>query len=171
MDKTWQLMMLVIVLTGLLAVPLAAQDALKPQPLPPLLNPVSDAAHVLSISEGSALMDLLYRIEKTTRTRVIMLILPTVAPETIGAYVERLANYWRDRGGIREGGRFVFVVIAKEDGMMRIWPSRSLAWVLKPLEESEAMREVPELLADDKYYQALNGIARTLARMIQETRS
>ena len=140
----------------------------KRQPLPPALHTLSDAAEALSVPEGRALADLLYEIERRTRTKIIVLILPKVAPESIEDYTRRLAIHWRNKGRIREGGRFVFVVIAQEDRVMHVLPSRGLAWLIEPLEQSDGMQDARGMFAENKYYEALTLIVRTLFRLLTE---
>lgn len=146
----------------------SAAEPPKLQPLPPVLRTVSDAADALSVRQGRALSDLLYRVEQKTDAKVVVLLLPTVAPETIDTYARRLIKHWRDNAEIREDQRFVFIVIAKNDRLMRVLASRTLAWVLRPLEESEAMRQARQRLADDEYYRALTAIVEKLSQLLSE---
>lgn len=148
---------------------LRAQNQPTLQPLPPLLRQVSDAVGVMSIAEGRVLSNLLAEIEEKTRTKIIVVIMPTVAPESVEDYAQRLADRWLNSGRIQEGGRFVFVVIAKEDRALRVLPSRKLVWLLKPLENSETVREVPRLLREDRYYEALTAIARKVSDLVAES--
>lgn len=90
----------------------------KLAPLPPLLRAVSDAAEVLTLSEGVALSDLLATIERETRTRVNVVILPTVEPEGVESHTQRLIERWRERTRALDNDRFIFVVIAKEDHVL-----------------------------------------------------
>lgn len=158
-----------IVITFVLAVLSSwAAESPKLQPLPPVLRTLSDAADALSVRQGRALSDLLYRVELKTDAKIVVLILPTVAPETVEDYAQRLLKYWRSNGGISDDQRFVFIVIAKNDRAMRILPSRRLAWVLKPLGKSEAMQHARQFLADNEYYRALITITEKLSQLLSE---
>jgi uncharacterized protein len=147
---------------------LRAQNQPTLQPLPPLLRQVSDAVGVMSIAEGRVLSNLLAEIEEKTRTKIIVVIMPTVAPESVEDYAQRLADRWLNSGRILENGRFVFIAIAKEDRAVRVLPSRSLSRVLAPLQSSETMRQVPGLLRQDRYYEALTAIAKKLSEFTAE---
>lgn len=151
-----------------LAAALHAQDETGLQPLPPLLRQISDAVGVMSIDEGRALSSLLAAIEEKKRTKIIVVIMPTVTPEGIEDYTKRLMDRWLSSGRILENERFVFIAIAKEDRAIRVLPSRSLSRVLAPLQSSETMRQVPGLLRQDRYYEALTAIAKKLSELTAE---
>ncbi len=138
------------------------------QPLPPLLRQVSDAVGVMSVEEGLALSHLLSDIEDKTRTKIIVVVLPTVVPESIDGYATRLSRRWLESGKIADDERFVFIVIAKDDRLLRVVPSRRLARIIKPFERSHTMREVPALLRQGKYYDALTAIAQKLSELVAQ---
>lgn len=149
----------------------ATAEDQKRQPLPPLLLQISDAVGVFSAEEAIDLSRLMSAIEEQTRTKIVVVIIPTVMPENISAYTQRLADRWIDRGRLLKDGNFVFVVIAKDDRVLWIAPSPTLARVRKSLEDNETLRDARELLRQEQYYEALTAIARMLARLIGEIRA
>lgn len=152
-----------------IAATVPAQDQRKRQPLPPLLLQISDAVGVFSEEEALDLSRLLSAIEEQTGTKIIVVIIPTVTPENISAYTQRLADRWIDRGRLRKDGRFVCVVIAKDDRVLWIAPSPTLARVRKSIENRETLRDARELLRQEQYYEALTTIANTLSILIRQS--
>lgn len=136
--------------------------------LPPLLRSVSDEPGVLSIAQGQALSRQLSDIERKTRVEIIVVILTTTHPERMEAYVQRLIDHWRRASKRLDHGRFVFVAVAKQDRELRIVPSEKLAWVLKPLTQSEVTVQTPALLRQDKYFEALTAIITKLSQLIAD---
>ena len=145
-------------------------DAAPPRlrELPPLLRAVSDEPGVLSVAQGRALSRQVSDVERKTGVEIIVVILSTTRPESIEAYVQRLIDHWRRASKQLDHGRFVFVAVAKEDREMRIVPSATLAWVLKPLTHSEVVVQAPALLKQDKYYEALAAITAMLSQLITD---
>jgi len=136
--------------------------------LPPLLRAVSDEPGVLSLTEGQALSRRIAEIERAIGVKMIVLVVATVAPESIEAYMQRLIDHWKRRSRALDNGRFVFVVIAKNDRELRIVPGPGLTWMLKPLSASEMTENVPTLLRRDQYYQALLTIVNRLSQLITD---
>jgi len=136
--------------------------------LPPLLRAVSDEPGVLSLTEGQTLSRRIAEIERAIGVKMIALVVATVAPESIEDYVQRLINHWKRRSRALDNGRFVFVVIAKNDRALRIVPGPGLAWMLKSLSASEMTENVPALLRRDQYYQALLTIVNRLSQLITD---
>lgn len=136
--------------------------------LPPLLRSVSDEPGALSLAQGQALSRQLSDIERKTKVEIIVVILTTSRPESIEAYVQRLIDHWRHESKRLDHGRFVFVAVAKEDRELRIVPSETFAWVLKPLTRSEVAVQAPALLKQDKYFEALTAIAEKLSQLFAD---
>lgn len=136
--------------------------------MPPLLRSVSDEPGVLSLTQGQALSRQISDIERKTKVEIIVVILTTSRPESIEAYVQRLINHWRREGKRLDHGRFVFVAVAKEDRELRIVPSETLVWVLKPLTRSEVAFQAQTLLKQDKYFEALTAITSKLSQLIPD---
>jgi len=136
--------------------------------LPPLLRAVSDEPGVLSLAEGRALSRHIAEIEHATGVKLVTLVVVTVAPESVEAYVQHLIDLWTRQSRALDNGRFVFVVIAKNDRELRIVPGPELAWMLKPLSANEMTENVPALLRQDQYYEALLTIVNRLSELITD---
>lgn len=134
--------------------------------LPPVLSTLSDEVGVLTVPQGRKLAKTLTDIEEQTGVTVVMAILATARPEDIETYVQRLIDHWRRESKRLDHGRFVFVVVAREDRAVRIVPSKKLAWVLEAIGISDIAVKVPALLKQDKYFEALSAIAEKLSQLI-----
>jgi len=146
-----------------------ADEARQPlRELPPLLRSVSDEPGVLSLAEGQALSRHIAEIERTTGVKMVTLVVVTVAPESVEAYAQRLIDHWTRQSHALDNGRFVFVVIAKNDRELRIVPGPGLAWMLKPLSGSDLTENVPAQLRQDQYYEALLTIVNRLSELITD---
>lgn len=150
------------------ASPGAGEGQQQLRELPPLLRAVSDEPGVLSLAQGRALSRRIADIERKIGVKMIAVVVVTAAPEGVEAYVQRLINRWKRRSRALDSGRFVFVVIAKNDREIRIVPGPELAWVLRPLAEGEMVEQVPKLLRSDQYYEALLAIVNRLSQLIAD---
>jgi uncharacterized protein len=146
----------------------AAEAPKRLRELPPMLRAVSDEPGVLSLAEGQALSRRIAEIERATGVKLVALVVVTVAPESVEAYVQRLIDHWKRHSHALDNGRFVFVVIAKNDREIRIVPGPDLAWVLKSLSGGAMADTVPKLLRTDQYYEALLTIVNRLSQLIAD---
>jgi len=83
-----------------------------------------DQTGTLSANDIQALEDQLVALEKSRGSQVVVLMVPTTAPEDIAAYANRVGNQWKI--GRRDVGDGVLVVVAKNDRKMRIEVAKSL---------------------------------------------
>lgn len=164
-------------LVGLAFLPVAGTTATTaeeaPQPLrelPPLLRAVSDEPGVLSLAEGRALSRRIAEIEHATGVKTIALVVDTIAPESVEAYTQRLINHWKRHSRTLDNDRFVFILIAKNDREVRIVPSETLAWVLKPFINSGILPDVRTLLKQNRYFEALVAMVDKLSQLIGAAR-
>lgn len=97
-----------------------------------------------------------------------MLIAETTQPESIEAYVQRLVNRWRRQTEALDSGRFIFVVVAKDDRALRVVPGEKLSSILKPFQASRTTSEALALLRQNKYFEALEIIVNKLAQWIAD---
>lgn len=155
-----------LLVLGSMALPAHGQP--RQRSLPPVLSTLSDEVGVLTVPQGRKLAKTLSDIEEKTGVTVVMVILATARPEDIEAYVQRLIDHWRRESKRLDHGRFVFVVVAREDRAVRIVPSKKLAWLLQAIGDSEAAVKVPALLKQDKYFEALIVIAQKLSQLITD---
>jgi len=107
---------------GLLG-PLAAY-AQQLQPVPALTARVIDRSATLDATQVQALDQKLARFEAERGSQIVVLIVPTTAPEDIAAYAYRVADSWKL--GRREIGDGILLLVAKNDRRVRIEVARAL---------------------------------------------
>lgn len=112
----------VAVAAMLLATGIALAQSL--QPIPPLTTRVIDQTGALGRDEASALESKLAAFEKERGTQIVILIVPTTAPEDIAAYAYRVASEWKI--GRRDVGDGLLLVVARNDRRVRIEVARAL---------------------------------------------
>lgn len=123
--KAWRALVatFIVVLCALavLAVPAQAQDL---RPVPALTAHVIDQTGTLSVAERQALEQQLAALEKAHGSQVVVLLVPTTAPEDIASFANRVGNSWKiGRRGVGDG---VLIVVAKDDRRMRIEVAKAL---------------------------------------------
>ncbi len=94
------------------------------QPVPALTARVLDQTGTLNPSQLQTLEQQLAAIEQSSGSQVVVLMVPTTAPEDIASYANRVANAWKI--GRREIGDGVLVLVAKDDRKMRVEVAKSL---------------------------------------------
>jgi uncharacterized protein len=105
-------------LLALAALAFAPLAATAQQPIPPLTAHVTDVTATLTAQQRDALEKKLAALEARKGAQVVVLMVPTTAPEAIEPYALRVAEAWRiGRGGTDDG---VVLVIAKDDRKLRI---------------------------------------------------
>src|SRR5574337_937047 len=97
------------------------------QPLravPALTARVIDQTATLSEVQSQALESQLAAIEQRHGSQVVVLMVPSTAPEDIAAFANRVGNAWKI--GRRDVGDGVLVIVAKDDRRMRIEVAKAL---------------------------------------------
>ena len=107
-------------LLALLA-PAWAQDLL---PVPALTARVIDQTGTLDASQRGALEAKLAAFEQQSGPQIVVLMVPTTAPEDIAAFAHRVADQWKI--GRREVGDGLLIVVAKNDRRIRIEVAKAL---------------------------------------------
>jgi uncharacterized protein len=116
--------------------PAWAQDLL---PVPALTARVIDQTGTLDASQRSALEAKLAAFEQAQGTQIVVLMLPTTAPEDIAAYAHRVADQWKI--GRREVGDGLLVVVAKDDRRVWIAVAKALEGAVPDLAAARVIRE------------------------------
>ena len=105
-----------------------AQDVQK---IPALTGHVVDTTGLLDASQQAALEAKLDALEKAKGSQVVVLIVPTVQPEDIVSYANRVGNAWKiGRKGVGDG---VLFVVAFKDRQMRIEVAKTLEGAIPDL--------------------------------------
>ena len=112
----------------LLQTALFAQDV---QPIPALTSHVVDTTGLLDASQQAALEGKLAALEKAKGSQVVVLIVPTVQPEDISSYANRVGNAWKI--GRKDVGDGVLFVVAFKDRQMRIEVAKTLEGAIPDL--------------------------------------
>ena len=111
----------VALLLALLAPALQAQDLL---PVPALSARVIDQTATLDAAALAALDAKLAAFEAQAGPQIVVLLVPTTAPEDIAAYSQRLGDAWKV--GRRDLGDGLLLVVAKNDRKVWIAPAKAL---------------------------------------------
>ncbi len=94
------------------------------QPVPPLTARVMDLSKTLSSAQVQALDAKLAAFEAQAGPQIVVLMVPTVAPEDIVDYTQRVGDQWKL--GRREVGDGVLIIVAKNDHKVRIATAKAL---------------------------------------------
>lgn len=94
------------------------------QPTPALGARVIDRTATLTAAQLAALESKLAAFEAERGTQIVVLIVPTTAPEDIAAYAWRVADSWKI--GRRETGDGILLVVARNERRIRIEVARAL---------------------------------------------
>ena len=103
---------------------LPAAPALAVQAVPALSARVIDQTGTLRAEQLRALEARLQAFEQAKGTQIVVLMVPTTAPEDIVDYTQRVGDAWKI--GRKEVGDGLLVVIAKSDRTLRIATSKTL---------------------------------------------
>jgi uncharacterized protein len=125
--RLWQMLLVALVLQGGAAT-VFAEDL---QPIPRLTGHVVDATGLLDADQHSAIESKLEKLERIHGSQVVVLIVPTVKPEDISSYANRVGNSWKI--GRKDVGDGVLFVVAFKDRQMRIEVAKTLEGAIPDL--------------------------------------
>lgn len=101
------------------------------QPVPVLTARVIDQTGTLDPASIAAIEAKLAAFEQTKGSQVVVVMVPTTAPEDIADYTQRLGDAWKI--GRRDVGDGVLFVIAKDDRRLRIATAKTLEGAIPDL--------------------------------------
>ncbi|MBW8719870.1 MAG: TPM domain-containing protein, partial [Variovorax paradoxus] len=93
-------------------------------PVPALTARMIDQTQTLAESERADLEAKLAAFEQRKGSQMVVLMVPTTAPEDIASYANRVGNAWKI--GRKEVGDGILVIVAKNDRKMRIEVAKAL---------------------------------------------
>ncbi len=125
--RCWQLLATGLLL-ALIALTAAAQGVL---PVPALSGRVIDQTGTLDASQIASLDAKLSVLETRKGSQVVVLMVPTTAPEDIASFANRVSNAWKI--GRREVGDGVLLIVAKNDRTLRIEVAKTLEGAIPDL--------------------------------------
>lgn len=128
MNAAWWRDLALGLCAALIAFGVAAQSLVA---LPPLKARVTDLSHTLSETQRAGIESRLAAFEASHGTQIAVVLLPTVKPEDIVDYTQRLGDAWKL--GRRDVGDGVLFVVAVNDRVVRIATSKTLEGALPDL--------------------------------------
>ena len=128
-------------LAAILLIALAALSAhaQQLQPVPPLTARVIDTSGTLQPAQIAALDAKLAALEQDKGAQVVLLLVPTTAPEDIAAYANRVGNSWKI--GRKAVGDGLIVLVAVQDRRMRIEVAKTLEGAVPDIAASHIIDE------------------------------
>ena len=142
-----------------------AQDVL---PVPPLEGRVIDRTDTLTAPQRQAMEQHLATVEHDLGSQIVVLIVPSTAPEDIAAFAQRVGDQWKI--GRRDVGDGLIIVVAKNDRRIRIEVAKALEGAVPDLAARQIITETitPAFRRND-YAGGLNAaIDRIAARVKPE---
>ena len=109
-------------------------------PVPPITARVMDQTGTLAPSDVAALELQLQSFEQQRGTQIVVLVLPSTAPEDIADFTQRLGDAWKI--GRREVGDGLLLVVALNDRRLRIAPAKSLEGAVPDLAAQRIIDQV-----------------------------
>lgn len=145
------------------ALGLRAQDL---QPVPALSARVVDQTGTLDAAQRQALEQRLAALEQAKGSQLVILIVPSTAPEDIASYANRVGNSWKI--GRREVGDGVLLVVALNDRKLRIEVAKTLEGAIPDLAAKQIIeRAITPRFRQGDYAGGLNAGVDQLAARIQ----
>ena len=93
-------------------------------PIPALTARVIDQTATLDAAQRSGLETKLAAFEQRKGSQIVVLMVPSTAPEDIASYTQRVGDTWKiGRKGVGDG---LLVIVAKDDRKMRIATAKAL---------------------------------------------
>ena len=129
-------MLLALIWRGIIAILLIAVLGVQSQAetllaVPALSARVIDQTGTLDASQRGAMEQRLAEIEQKEGSQLVVLMVPSTAPEDIAAFANRVGNAWKI--GRHEVGDGVLIVVAKNDRKMRIEVAKALEGAIPDL--------------------------------------
>jgi uncharacterized protein len=130
------------------------------QPVPALTGHVVDTTGTLDTLQQGVLEQSLAKLETERGAQVVVLMVPTTAPEDISSYANRVANDWKI--GRRKIGDGVLLLVAKNDRKLRIEVAKTLEGAIPDLAAKRIIDEAitPHLRQGDFAGGLQAGVAR-----------
>jgi uncharacterized protein len=135
--------------TALFAVTVAVFAQGGVLPVPPLSGRVVDQTATLTTAQADALSAKLQSIEVDRGAQVVVLIVPTTAPEDVASFAQRVGEQWKV--GRKDVGDGVIVVVAKNERAVQIQVAKTLQGAIPDVAAGRIIREqiVPAFRSGD----------------------
>lgn len=129
------------------------------------LDIVRDDADVLSEEEDRKLTALLQEVLDHTGVKVLVVLVPTTAPENSERYGGRLVEYWARRGAV-DPARTVIAVLEVKDRYLSVLAGHGLPALQRELASGGALKFLVPHLKEGRYYDAMAALAQWLSQRI-----
>lgn len=151
-----------------LMLPWQAVSAQPLLPVPALTSRLIDQTATLSAEQAASIEQRLQGIETKSGSQVVVLMVPTTAPEDIAAYAHRVADTWKI--GRKDVGDGLLLVIAKNDRRMRLEVARALEGAIPDLAASRIIDQqmAPRFRQNDYAGGILAALDQVAARIAGE---
>jgi uncharacterized protein len=133
--------------------------------VPPLTARVMDQTGTLAAADVAALEQQLKTFEQQRGTQIVVLLVPSTAPEDIADFTQRLGDDWKI--GRREVGDGLLLVVALNDRRLRIAPAKALEGAVPDLAAQRIIDQVitPAFRRGDVAGGLSQGLAHLQARI------
>ncbi|WP_368372859.1 YgcG family protein [Roseateles chitinivorans] len=140
-----------------------AQDV---QAVPALSGRVVDQTGTLSVAQQQAIDAKLAAFEREAGPQIVVLMVPTTAPEDIAAYAQRVGDQWKI--GRREVGDGLLIVVAKNDRRINIQTAKALEGAVPDLAARQIIeRDITPAFKAGDYAGGLNRAIDSLQARIR----
>lgn len=140
-----------------------AQDV---QAVPALSGRVIDQTGTLSAAQQQAIDAKLAAFEREAGPQIVVLMVPTTAPEDIAAYAQRVGDQWKI--GRREVGDGLLIVVAKNDRRINIQTAKALEGAVPDLAARQIIeRDITPAFKAGDYAGGLNRAIDSLQARIR----
>jgi uncharacterized protein len=109
-------------------------------PVPALTARVMDQTGTLAAADVAALEQQLKTFEQQRGTQIVVLLVPTTAPEDIADFTQRLGDTWKI--GRHDVGDGLLLVVALNDKRLRIAPAKALEGAVPDLAAQRIIEQV-----------------------------
>lgn len=144
---------------------LALTPAFGQQAVPPLSGRIIDTTQTLSASDAQQLENKLAAFEANRGAQLVVLMVPSTAPEDIASYANRVANTWKI--GRKAVGDGVLLIVAVNDRQVRIEVAKTLEGAIPDL---AAKRIIDQAIAPQfrqgRYREGLDAALTSLMALI-----
>lgn len=140
----------------------AGSGAAEPLPIPPLKARVTDLTATLSRDQVAQLESQLAAFEARKGSQIVLLMVPSTAPETIEQFGIRVAEAWKPgRKGVDDG---IILLVAKDDRQLRIEVGYGLEGAVNDATARRIIAEtiVPRLRENDFFGGLQAGLAQLM---------
>ena len=141
----------------------SAQAAL--QPIPALTARVIDTTASLDAAQRQALESKLQAFEAANGSQIVVLMVPTTAPEDIVDYTQRVGDLWKI--GRKDIGDGLLLVVAKNDRVVRIATAKTLEGAIPDLAAKQIIeRAITPRFREGDFAGGLNAGLNMIAALI-----